>query len=178
MDVAGAIQKLSAREKAIVALTVIFVLVFVPYSFMYKPAQEAMAGKRQELDRLTSDLNKINSSLALKVSQEKSVDMPVITLPEAKDLAGMLDAITRDAEQNGVEFISITQEGFSRKGRYLEMRMKLELRSRYRPLTNFLQSIGDKHRLFMIQSIRYETNGALYPSGVAILRAVAYLEKK
>jgi Tfp pilus assembly protein PilO len=104
--------------------------------------------------------------------------MPVITLPQAHDLAGMIEAISKDAERTGVEFVSITQEGFSQKGKYVEMRLKLELRSRYRPLYDFMRRLGDKHRLFMIHSLRYETNEALYPSGVAILRAVAYLEKK
>jgi Tfp pilus assembly protein PilO len=178
MDLAGTISKLSAREKAVVALTAIFVLVFIPYSFMHQPAQKAIASKRADLNNLTLEMKTLNSSIAAKVGREKVEDMPVITLPEANNLAEMLAAISLEAEQNGVEFISITQEGFSQRGQYLDLRLKLEMRSRYRPLTNFVRQIGDKHRLFMIQSLRYETNEALYPSGVAILRAVAYLEKK
>lgn len=178
MDIAGAINRISGREKAIVALTVVFVLVFVPYTLMYAPARAAIEGKREALNALTVEISKLNSSIAAKVGREQAVDLPVITLPQAQDLAGMLDAITREAERSGVDFVSITQEGFSQKGRYLEMRLKLELRSRYRPLNNFLRRLGDKHRLFMIQSLRYETNEALYPSGVAILSATVYLEKR
>jgi Tfp pilus assembly protein PilO len=178
MDITGAIQKLSGREKAIVALTVVFVLAFIPYTFMFSPAQQNIIIKRQELSNLNTEISALSLSLTTKVGKEKAVDMPVITLPQANDLAGMLDAISKDAERTGVEFISVTQEGFSQKGKYVEMRLKLELRSRYRPLYDFIRHLGDKHRLFMIQSLRYETNEALYPAGVAILRVVAYLEKK
>jgi Tfp pilus assembly protein PilO len=178
MDVTGAIQKLSVREKAIVAITLVFVLAYIPYTFMFSPAQQKIMIKRQELSNLNTEISALSLSLSAKVGEEEAVDMPVITLPQAHDLAGMIEAISKDAERTGVEVISITQEGFKQKGKHMEMRLKLELRSRYRPLYDFVRDIGDKHRLFMIQSLRYETNEALYPSGVAILRAVAYLEKK
>jgi len=178
MDIVEKIQNLSAREKAIIALTVLVVFLYVPYSFIYQPERAELARKHQALDSLTTELNRLNSSLVVKVGQEKSVDMPVITLPEAQDLAQMLDSISREAERNGVEFISITQEGFSQVGPYVQMKCKVEIRSRFRPLNKFLRQLSDKHRLFMIQSLRYETNEALYPSGVAILKAVALLEKK
>lgn len=178
MDVAGTIQRLSGREKTIVAITVVFVLAYIPYVFMFSPAQQKIMIKRQELSNLNTEISALGLSLSAKVGEEQAVDMPVITLPQAQNLAGMIDAISRDAERTGVEVISITQEGFAQRGKYVEMRLKLELRSRYRPLYDFVRQIGDKHRLFMIQSLRYETNEALYPSGVAILRAVAYLEEK
>ena len=58
------------------------------------------------------------------------------------------------------------------------MRLKLELRAPYRPFYTFVRQLGYRHRLFMIQSLRYETNAALYPSGVGIMRAKAYLKRK
>jgi Tfp pilus assembly protein PilO len=90
----------------------------------------------------------------------------------------MIEAISREANRTGVEFISISQEGLSARGQYVEMRLKLELRSRYRPFYNFVRELGYKHRLFMIRSLRYETNAAIYPSGVGVMRATAYLRRK
>ena len=178
MDIAGAINKLSPREKTISAFTVIVLLALLPYMFIYSPPQEQIKVKRHELNTLNNEITALSSALRLKVGQEQAVDMPVITLPEANDLAGMIEAISREANRAGVEFISISQEGLSDRGQYVEMRLKLELRARYKPFYKFIRQLGDRHRLFIIQSLRYETNAALYPSGVGIMRAKAYLRRK
>ncbi len=47
MDIAGAINKLSPRERVISAFTLIVLLVLLPYMFIYSPAQEQIEVKRQ-----------------------------------------------------------------------------------------------------------------------------------
>lgn len=177
MDIAGRIAKLSRREKAISALTLFVVLVVAPYSLVYSPAREEIASRRQELQNLSDEITSLASSLKETVGGQTS-DVPVITLPEASDLAGIIEAISLEADLTGVDFTSVSQEGFSRNGQYLQVMLKLEIRARYRQFYDFVRTISDKHRLFMIQSMRYETNEAIYPSGVGIIRAVAYLERK
>ena len=58
------------------------------------------------------------------------------------------------------------------------MKVKIELRVRFRELYDFIKNIETRHRLFLIQEVKFETNSALYPGGIAILRAGTYLRKK
>lgn len=178
MGLADMIQGLSAREKAVTALAILVALAVIPYMLVYSPSREKIAGKRQEIETLQKDIASLTDSLKKRVGRERAAEMPAITLPEANDLAGMIEAISREADLAGVDFISFTQEGFSYGEQYVQLRMKLELRARYKPFYSFVKEIGDKYGLFMIQSLRYETNEAIYPSGVAIIRAVAYLKRQ
>jgi len=93
-------------------------------------------------------------------------------------LAGMLASITREASLANVEFISLAPEGISNKDSYVEMRMKMELRLRFRALYDFLKNIETRQRLFLITDIKFETNETVYPSGIALVKAVVYLRKK
>lgn len=178
MDIAGTLKKLSGREKTILALTIFVALLVAPYFLLYVPARDEIALKREELKALNKEITALASSVGTKVGKQEEEETPALTLPEAQDLSGMLKAISMEAGLTGVDFISISQEGFSQSGDYVKTRLKLEMRSRYRPFHDFVKSIGDKHRLFMIQSLRYETNEAIYPSGVAIMKAVAYLRRQ
>lgn len=178
MGLADIVNRLSSREKAIAVLTVFVALAVVPYMLVYTPMREKISHKRQELDTLQKEITSLTVSVKNRVGEEQAADLPAITLPEARNLAEMIEDISRLADMSGVDFISFTQEGFSYGDQYVKMRMKLELRSRFRPFHSFVITISDKHRLFMIQSLRYETNEAIYPSGVAIIKAVAYLKRQ
>ncbi|MGD2081124.1 MAG: type 4a pilus biogenesis protein PilO [Nitrospirota bacterium] len=180
MDIAGTLQNLSAREKLILGLTIFVALFVAPYFVFYAPARENIADRREEMQALDEEIAALASSVKAGVGNqgEEKEETPALALPEAKDLAGMLTALGTEADLAGVDFISVSQEGSSEMGGYVKTRLKLELRSRYRPFHVFVKSLGDKHRLFMIQSLRYETNEAIYPSGVAIIKAVAYLRRQ
>jgi len=179
MDIKGALKNLSRREKAIAGLTLAVALFVAPYYLLYSPAREKIESRRGELQKLTAEMTALASALKNKAAEEtSSAEAPDLPLPETQDLAGLLADISREANLTGVDFISISQEGLLQRGDYAQLRLKLELRARYRPFYDFVRTISDKHRLFMIQSIRYETNEAVYPSGVAVIRAVAYLERK
>jgi Tfp pilus assembly protein PilO len=178
MGLADILMRLSTREKAITGLTILVVLAVVPYLLVYSPAQEKISSKRRQLDTLQKEITSLTVSLKDRVGEGQAADMPAITLPEANDLAKMIEVISKEADNRGVDFISFTQEGFSYGDQYVQMRLKLELRARYKPFYSFVRALSDKHRLFMIQSVRYETNEAIYPSGVAIIKAVAYLKRQ
>ena len=101
-----------------------------------------------------------------------------IALPEAEDLSGMLAAISREATIANVDFVSIAPEGFVHKDKFIELKLKIELRVKFRELYDFIKILETRHKLFLVQELKFETNDALYPSGIALLKAVTYLRKK
>ena len=101
-----------------------------------------------------------------------------VVLPEAEDLSGMLAAISREATIANVDFVSIAPEGFEHKNKFIELKVRIELRVKFRELYDFVKNVEARHKLFLIKELKFETNDSLYPSGIALMKAVTYLRKK
>jgi len=171
---------LSLREKAITIITLSAIVILVPYSLLYSPSAVKVKIKQQELQNIKKEFEAINLTLASQMISQKepSAKTEKITLPDAEDLSGMLAAISREANIARVDFVSIAPEGFIHKDKFIEMKVKIELRVRFRELYDFLKNIEARHKLFLIQELKFETNPTVYPSGIALLKAVTYLKKK
>lgn len=176
--IAGRIDRLSGRERVISVLMLVFIVVGGFYILLYKPASQKANLKQQTLQTLKNDIEVVNTALSSQVSLQKNQIAEDMKLPEAEDLSGLLAAISREASMARVDFISIAPEGFEYKDNFIIMRVKIELRVRFREMYDFLRSIELRHRLFLIRELKFETNSALYPSGIAILEVVTYLRKK
>jgi len=172
------IEGLSQREKIISVITLAIIVVFIPYIFFYSPSSAKVKSKQQILQNLKKEIESINITLLSQTVSQKEPITEKISLPEVEDLSGMLAAISREANMARVDFISISPEGFEYKDKFIEMRVKIELRVRFRELYEFLKNIETRHKLFLVHDLKFETNNALYPSGIALLKAVTYLKKK
>lgn len=169
---------LSGREKSFTVMTVTFAVILIPYLMLYSPASTKVKNKQLELQNIKKDIDSFNLVIASQSAQQTETATEKIVLPEAENLSGMLAAISREANIARVDFISISPEGFTHKDQFIELRVKLELRVRFRELHDFLRSLEAKHRLFLVQDLKFETNNTVYPSGIALLKAVTYLRKK
>ena len=169
-------EKLSARERVMGIFIIIALLVVAPYMFLYSPSQKEYTAKAKELEDLRLEVKSLNIELQTRDSVPKTVEEE-IKLPEAEDLAKMLSKITSEAGISGVDFISITPEGVAAKDGFIEMRLKVELRAKYKDIYDFIRRLRAAQQLFIIQSMSFETNDAVYPSGISFLRAVTYLKK-
>ena len=176
--VKGKIEGLSQREKVISAITVAAAVFALMHMLLYLPAAQKAKAKKQELQNLEKEIEAINMTLSSQAASVKGPFVEKAELPEADDLSSMLAAISREATMAKVDFISISPEGFEYKDKFIELRVKIELRVRFRELYDFLKSIETRHRLFLIQDVKFETNSTVYPSGIALLKAVTYLRKK
>ncbi len=172
------LEGLSQREKIISALTVVIIGFVFFHVMLYSPASRKAMLKKDAVTNLKKEIEAINMTLASQAAFERAPAGEKITLPEAENLSGMLAAISREANMARVDFISIAPEGFESKNELIELRVKVELRVKFRELYNFLRNIEARHKLFLIHNIKYETNDTLYPSGIALLKAVTYLRKK
>jgi Tfp pilus assembly protein PilO len=153
-------------------------VVIVPYMLLYSPSSVNIKNKQQTLQNLKKEIEAANAALASQTAIPKEPVVEKITLPEAEDLSGMLAAISREATIANVDFVSIAPEGFEHKNKFIELKVKIELRVKFRELYDFIKNVETRHKLFLIQELKFETNASLYPSGVALLKAVTYLRKK
>jgi len=169
------VRKLSAREKAITALTAAVAVFVAPYLFLYSPSSKALEAKKQALGSIEKDVSILDETVK---TQAPLPPAPSMSLPHADDLGGMFMSISAEATRLGIGFISMAPESVTEKGAFTEMRLKIELRLRYRELFDFIGYLTAKHRLFLIESLSFETNDAVYPSGIAVIKAVTYLKKK
>lgn len=169
---------LSQREKIISFATVAVAAFTVFNMLLYSPASRKVKAEQTMAQSLRNEINAITIALASQPAAKKEGMPEKIVLPEAEDLSGMLAAISREANLAKVDFISITPEGFEYKDRFIELRVKIELRVRFRELYDFLSNIEARHKLFLVQDVKFETDNVLYPSGIAFLKAVTYLKKK
>lgn len=181
MDVKSIKEKfksLSKREKIIAVVTLTAIAVIVPYMMLYSPSSVNIKNKQQTLQNLKKEIEAISITLASQAAFPKEPAVEKITLPEAEDLSGMLAAISREATIANVDFVSIAPEGFNYKDKFVELKVKIELRVKFRELYDFIKILETRHKLFLVQELKFETNASLYPSGVALLKAVTYLRKK
>lgn len=171
-------DKLSKREKIIAFITLLSALFAVFHMMLYSPASHKAKTKQQTVKNLKSEIEAVNMMISTQAAIQKEPEIEKLTLPEAEDLSGMLAAISREASMAKVDFISISPEGFEYKDKFIELRIKIELRVKFRELYDFIKNIETRHKLFLVQDLKFETNSVLYPSGIALLRAVTYLRKK
>jgi len=172
------VKSLSKREKIVAVVTLTAIVVIVPYMLLYSPSSVNIKNKQQTLQNLKKEVEAINAALASQTAIPKEPVVEKIVLPEAEDLSGMLAAISREATIANVDFVSIAPEGFEHKNKFIELKVKIELRVKFRELYDFIKNVETRHKLFLIQELKFETNASLYPSGVALLKAVTYLRKK
>ncbi|HBG93095.1 MAG: hypothetical protein A2X54_08700 [Nitrospirae bacterium GWF2_44_13] len=171
-------ESLSQRERFIILINLVAIVVVVPYMLLYSPSSVSVKNKKQAIQNLKKEIEASNAALASQAAIPKKPVVEKITLPEAEDLSGMLAAISREATIANVDFVSIAPEGFEHKNKFIELKVKIELRVKFRELYDFIKNVEARHKLFLIQELKFETNASLYPSGVALLKAVTYLRKK
>ena len=171
-------ESLSQRERFIILINLVAIVVVVPYMVLYSPSEASVKKKKQALQAVKSEVEALNITLASQAALPKQPVAEKVVLPEAEDLSGMLAAISREATIANVDFVSIAPEGFEHKNKFIELKVRIELRVKFRELYDFVKNVEARHKLFLIKELKFETNDSLYPSGIALMKAVTYLRKK
>lgn len=185
------IERLSRREKAIGILTISLITLLLA-GYLYIPERreverisrevrslkieiDLLSKQLPELERKADDLRQIEegTEMAGEISR-KIGDM----LPGGDRLSILLEEITRLARRRRVDFISIRPEGIEDKGSYLELAMKIAIKSRYRELGEYLGMLENLPRAIKIKDIKVESNAGINPYVMGRLDVVTYMGKK
>ncbi|MEK6576863.1 MAG: type 4a pilus biogenesis protein PilO [Nitrospirota bacterium] len=185
------IERLSRREK-IISIFVVLLVTLSLAGYLYLP-------ERREAERISSDVRSLKMEIDLLETQlpdlKKRTD-DLMQADEGEEVAGeisrkmgdmlpggdrlsvLLEEITRLARRRRVDFISIRPEGIEDKGSYIELAMKIAIKSRYRELGEYLGMIESLPRTIKIKDIKVESNAGINPHVMGQLDVVTYVGKK
>ncbi|MEK7824817.1 MAG: type 4a pilus biogenesis protein PilO [Nitrospirota bacterium] len=185
------IKRFSRREK-IVSIFVVLLITLSSAGYLYLPA-------RREADRISDDARSLKMEIDLLETQipdlKKRTDDLMQgdegaevageisrkigdVLPGGDRLSVLLEEITRLARRRRVDFVSIRPEGIEDKGSYIELAMKIAIKSRYRELGEYLGMIEGLPRTIKIKDIKVESNAGINPQVMGQLDVVTYMGKK
>ncbi len=185
------IDRFSRREK-IISIFVVLLITLSLAGYLYLP-------ERREAGRISSDIWSLKMEIDLLETQipdlkKRSDDLMQANevaevageisrkmgdmFPAGDRLSVLLEEITRLARRRRVDFISIRPEAIEDKGSYIELAMKIAIKSRYRELGEYLGMIESLPRTIKIKDIKVESNAGINPHVMGQLDVVTYMGKK
>jgi|GEM_PF-3181126 Tfp pilus assembly protein PilO len=175
MELMSRWQKLSARERAIMALTLALLIFFAPYYFLYSPAAERSRALRDQHEALSTEVQALRRLFKELPPPKAQVARAALRLPQPWSMSQLLGTLSRQASLNDVELLSLTPQDSRAMGRYRAQGLRLQMKARYRAFYEFLRSLQQSRALLSITELQMEAPEATYPYLNISLRATAYL---
>lgn len=181
------ISKLSLREKLIAAGTAAFLIYFVFYQMLYLPKAAEYSRLRNEIITINNENKAVSTQLseaAAKVNElKKKTSDPAISEKkefrgDASKLSSLLEEFTRMARISKVDFVAIKPVLVEDKGRYLELRLSIDLKARFQQLGEYIKTLEELPRGVVINDIKIESNPSMSPQAAARVEAVTYIVKE
>jgi len=120
----------------------------IKYEDLYAKAENARL-QAVRLPALQSELEKLRTELR---DLEKQ-------LPTDKDLPSIIRIITREAQQENIDFARMTPKDHARQNFFEVIPFDLQLTGSLHSLARFLASLGQQDRIFQAQNIRLQPLG-------------------
>jgi Tfp pilus assembly protein PilO len=184
-------KKLTMRERVLWVVTwgVVFGVLF---SMFWKPSririhegnaqQVSLKKEVQQLSATIKDLQQrhpdtdagsekrdVTGELSLRTSE---------VMPGGSRLSAYLEELTRLARFRQVEFVAIRPEGVQDKGVYLQLTLRIDVKSRFRELAEYLAMLESLPRAIVVEELSIESNAEAIPFIMGHLKAVTYLAKE
>lgn len=173
-------SKVSRREHALVYLAVVMVFV-TAFNYLVMPKHkqirqlEATAGGLQvEIDGLSKSLSALQQSPAHTPSQAAGAGAAV---SDGGRISTLLEEITQTARVGGVDFVSVRPEAITDKGSYMEMRVRIDLKSRYREVGEYLERLQGLSRPISVTDVKIVTDSTMSPRVSTEIHLLAMLGK-
>lgn len=185
------IERLSKKERAFGIITILLITLSL-LGYLYIPERrevrrlnndvqslkaeiDILSKQLPELKRRADDLRQIKEGMEMAGEISKKIeDM----LPGGDRLSILLEEITRLARRGKVDFVSIRPEGIEDKGSYLELGMKIAIKSRFKELGEYLSMLESLPRTIKIKDIKVESNAGINPYVMGHLDVVTFMGKK
>lgn len=185
------LSRLSKREKVILAITSTVIIYVIFYQMVYSSISLRERHLMDELNLTESEISSLEKQLRdlkaeigrLKLLEEKGTKEQVSAqveelFPKGKVLSGFLDDITKADRWEKVEFLTVQPEAVEDRDLYLELSVRMNLRSRYQDLWNYLRVLESMPRIINVRDIRIETNPEINPYILSTLLVVTYMGKE
>ncbi len=185
------LSRLAPRERVLLIVTVIVVL-FATWSYLYLPKSRQVREARAQIVLAQAEIAKLSAQhpemrkkaeeLRL-VRQKGEVTGAFLSkigdlMPGGSRLSSLLEEMTRLARQRRVEFVSIRPEAIEDRGNYLELSLRIDVKSRFREMGDYLLMLENLPRAIRVKEVKVETNASISPDILAHLQALTYIGKE
>lgn len=162
-------------------------LLFFFYQALYLSKAKEANSLRSEIITINNELTSFTAQItemAKRIDELKKA-APANELTEIRRLTGdatklsfLLEEFTRLARGTKVDFIAIKPTMVEDKGRYMELKLSIDLRAKYQQLGEYVKALEDLPRGMVINDIRIELNLASHPLSMARIDAVTFIPKE
>jgi Tfp pilus assembly protein PilO len=184
------LSRLTPRERVILIITVVVAFIAV-LNYLYLPKWRQVREGRTQIAQARAEI--ANLSVQLPELKKKAEELQLIRqkaeatgafssrignlMPEGSRLSSLLEEITRLARQRRVEFVSIRPEAVEDKGNYLELSLRIDIKSRFREMGDYLLMLENIPRALRIKEVKVETNATTSPDVLTHLQVLTYISK-
>jgi Tfp pilus assembly protein PilO len=184
------ISRLAYRERVLLIATVVVIL-FAVWSYLYLPKYRQAREARTQINLAQGEIAKLSTQLP--EMQKKAEELRLVRqksraggssskigdlMPGGSRLSSLLEEMTRLARLRRVEVISIRPEAIEDRGNYLELSLRIDVKSRFRELGDYLLMLENLPRAIRIKEVKMETNASIGPDILAHLQALTYIGKE
>lgn len=155
------------RNAAIIAGCVVLmgIIVYVYWSFFYRPIQQQIVTARQTVKQLEQELAAAEaraSQLSAIQAEMASLQIEVAALekqlPKGRELPSLIRLFTHRAETFGLTLANFSPQKPIAKGLYDEILYSITLASSFHSLGRFLTAMGKGDRLFAARDLALTSN--------------------
>jgi len=185
------LSRLAIRERILLIVTMVVVL-FAIWSYLYLPKSSQVSNTRTQIALAQAEIAKLSAQLP--EMRKKAEELQIIRQRDemtggfsskigdlmrgGSRLSSLLEEMTRLARLRQVEFVSIRPEAIEDRGNYLELLLRIDVKSRFREMGDYLLMLENLPRAIRVKDVKVETNSNISPDVLAHLQALTYIGKE
>lgn len=174
------LSQVSRREHAMVYIALMMIFV-TGVNYIVLPKQKQALQMEATVKGLQTEINVLGKGVTTMRQGSTQTAAPSTTgpvdVPGGSRVSTLIEEITQTARVGGVDFVSVRPEGITDKGSYLEMKVRIDLKSRYRDVGEYLDRLQALPRAMSVSGVRIETGPEISPRVNAEIHLLTVLGK-
>lgn len=182
-DTKPARRKLTDREYFILFVTVLVLLGALIYRYPYALVERSIIGLKANIATTQKEILDITlqaadlQASAADIKAGKKSGIARWDLVDQKGVIMVLEGISSEAKREGVNLVSVHPSKEIDKEKYKEVSMNLDLKGRYRELSEYFKHLEGLSQIVNIRKIRVEACPDSSSACATQLEAVTYVAK-
>jgi len=179
MILAESWQKLSARERGIVLVTLFCILSLILFQYPYARLVKSVDAREAKITAAEKDVSNLTAQIA-DLTRRAAAGQGIAAgweLADQKSVVHFLEGVSGEARRIGVSLVAVHPAQEVDKETYKEVSMNLDLKGRYRELGEYFKSLENLTRLVSVRKIRMESCPDSSSVCAAQVEAVTYMTK-
>lgn len=185
------LTRISKREKVLIAITAIVIVYAIFYQVIYSSisfregylmdelnlAKSEVPSLEKQIHDLRSEIERLKLTEKQGAKEQASLRVEGL-FPKGNVLSSFLEDITKADKGGKIDFLTVQPYSIEDRGLYLELSVRIDLRSRYQDLWNYLRVLESMPRIINVKDIKIESNPDINPYILSTLSIVTYMGKE